>query len=693
MRPLRFCLLIVALLSTTAAIRTTSAARVSGISVTSHDGQTFVTWTSPPGTGWKYRVYASEQPIYFLSDFWNATFLGDVGDSTWCDRRLSSISGGTFGYATDSLATPLDSTRGLYVVTVPASAIRYYCVTAESSGRGEDRSFDLDQNTTLVAVTETVAPPRPIYQRTLTLTDGTNMDVYSLWASTTDLPGFPAMSNRPGAFDCGIVRGGTNGALMVRPHPRGGDFLQGDAGSGMAGEWRLALDDPWMNRDGNSFWYGWHENYDPENGYNTPPTSGVVRDYTWQRVLYTLLWARRTFSVDTTRVYAYGYSMGGIGSIFLALRRPDLFAGVMSIIGKMDFAFEADPNPASEFNPGGPLRDVTDKMWGPVPNDLPTPEGTGVYQQLDGNFLLAQDEQSGVPPILAFNGRNDFVVGWGEKPGFFNTMEALRLGGYFWWDPSDHASSVWSWRSMQDPKYLYRFRTNRSYPALSQCSADFHPGYGDWVSGDSIGTINGFVEWDTTIVDQPDRWEVTLNLRDLPNYCVGSLVSPDSMLVNVTPRRLQQFQIVPLGLYRWTTTRVSDGRVLRTGIEQADSTGTVTFYWVKVNRLQGGTTLHVERVLDVTGVPGGAAGMLRLSLGRNPTSGPARATLYWPASGPAAVELYDVSGRLSRTLWRGAAHAGGTTVTVDPRGLGSGVYFVVARQGEARATKRLVVVR
>src|SRR5262249_2733023 len=158
--------------------------------------------------------------------------------------------------------------------------------------------------------------------------------------------------------------------------------------------------------------------------------------------LYTLMWARQNFSVDTTRVYAYGFSMGGIGSIFLALRRPDLFAGVMSIIGKMDFSFEGDPNPANCFNRDGVLRQVCARMGGPLDVNLPPPDGTGIYQRMDGDWLVKQAVQSGLPPMIAFNGRGDWVVGWAEKLGFFRSMQENRQGSYFFWDPSDHAASV-----------------------------------------------------------------------------------------------------------------------------------------------------------------------------------------------------------------------------------------------------------
>ena len=690
MRSLLPCLAL-ALLASVVASSPAHAVRVTNLTAIHHDGQTFLTWGVRPGRMWTFRVYASASPIYFLGDFWYATQVATIRDSSWIDRRLYALTGVPRGYCVDSLATPLDSTQALCVLTPPAAAQTYYCVTADSAGMGQDCSFQIGGNTLLGAVQEAPDLPRPVYQRTLTIPPR-QAEIYTLWTSETGTSLFPAMANSPQhAYDCAIVRGGDGPAdpLLVRPHHRGGSFLDVLGGTAYPREWLLALDDPWLNWDGNTYWYGYHENYDMNSAFNTPPTSGVVRDYTLKRVIFTLEWARRTFPIDTARVCAMGYSMGGIGSLLLGLSRPDLVAAVGTVVGKFDFGFLQEPVPQSAFNPDQPLRLALNRMWGTVPADLPTSEGLTIYQRTNDGVIARLLESTWVPPIVAFNGKNDETVGWAEKIPFYHSMNEHRHGGYFFWDTRGHIGGPIAWGQLQDMRYLYRFRTNRSFPAISNCSADFDPGNGQAWRGDSVGTINGFVEWDTTLVDLPDRWEVTLHLRDLPTT-YRTLAAPESVTLDVTPRRLQSFRVRSGSLYQFTAQRLSDGAVVRQEIDQADSLGLVTLHWLKVHR--SGTRLVMTEVALTDGVETGAPGSdgPYIALSRNPATGPVALDVTWPRRGDARVDLLDVSGRRVKSLHRGEV-LGPTHFEFDGRALPGGIYFVTARQGEAKTTRRLII--
>src|ERR1051325_5346507 len=105
--------------------------------------------------------------------------------------------------------------------------------------------------------------------------------------------------------------------------------------------------------------------------------------------------------------------------------------------------------------------------------------------------------------MINFAGRHDFTVGWDAKQGFYAAMETYRLGGIQYWDNRDHPSELYpaALAPMLSLPWLYRFKTNLSWPAFSHCSANGDPGAFTLASGDSLGTINGYLDWDPAVAD------------------------------------------------------------------------------------------------------------------------------------------------------------------------------------------------
>jgi hypothetical protein len=665
------------------------AVQVSGLAALHHDGQTFLTWNSPSGNGWTYRVFVAASPIETELDLTLATPVGEVGDSTWCDRRLFSVSGTAYGYAVDSAATPLGPGQGLFVRTAAAAGLCWYAVTCQAGSGPEDRTITPGGNAMALPVSETPMLPRPVFQRILYGDLNRPSDVYTLWTSDVETPFFPVMCNRPSmAYDCSLLRGLPGGGLNFHAHYRGGSFYLAQIASGMPGEWVIKLDDFIRTPSVNTFWFGYHEDYNIESFASQPiPTDGIVPDYTAKRVVFSLEWARRSFPVDTTRVYVVGSSMGGIAAAFLPMWRPDLIAATMAVVPLFDFSFLTDPNPLNQLNAGAGTRWHCDRLWGEVATDLRMEDGTPVYERLNCGAFAASLESRFVPPIFAFTGRNDVVLGWAEKIPFFHAMNQHRAGGTFFWDTRTHSNSgvsgAFQW--MQDLRYLYRFRTNLSFPALSNCSANGDPGNGEAAVGDSIGTINGFLEWDPAIVDQPESWQVELKMRDLTTMW-GVLPAPASATVDVTPRRLQSFKVGPGQPASWWVRRPGTGEVLQSGSVVADAMGVLTIPGVVVPR--SGCRLEV----------GGWAGDMTLDWRRPrigplpyPIRGPVQFAVEWPRAGEATVLVLDVAGRMVRTLHRGGVARGWQSTRIDPSGLPNGIYFVSARAGDFAAAQRFVV--
>ncbi len=669
------------------------AVRVASLGAAHHDGQTFLTWVSPPDTGWTYRVYARTSPFVTDADLNTATFVGSVGDSTVFDRRLAAISPILRTFRTDSLAAPLEPDQGLFVVTVPASRTAWYAVTAQLRGAAEDRRVIVGDNALATGVVESLDPPRPVWQGTLPNVTG-EPDLYTLWTSHVDTPLFPAMSNRASwPYDCGVLRAAAGAPALVRPHQRGGNFMGMLVHSLAPSEWVLGLDDYTTNEDYSTWWYGYHPNYDFLAPTNLIPVSGTIVDYTQRRAVYTIRWWRATFPFDLARHYAFGYSMGGTMSMRLGLKYPELFPAVMSGVGKLDFSVTNDPDPLSDFNPGGIYRRSVDRVLGPVSRNLPTTEGLPVFVATNDDSIAMRMAGPGTAFVVNLAGRNDHVVGWYEKKGFYEAMESSRNGGMQYWDNRDHVGALQpgAMGPMLDVGYLLRFRSDRSWPAFSRCSANDLVGNGTAGSGDSLGTINGMMDWDVAVVDTTTRWEVTLRTRGLTTLW-GWRSAPESLTVDVTPRRTQAFRPVVGQRVAWRNVALSNGAWLQADTVVVDDLGRVTVPAVKVRA--SGVRLALELVPELLDAPG-RVGPARLALApfRNPSGRQVALSGAWAQDGPATLALYDVTGRRVLDASPGAVVAGTWRRTLDLSVLAPGVYLVRAEQAGVARTRRLILLR
>ena len=86
---------------------------------------------------------------------------------------------------------------------------------------------------------------------------------------------------------------------------------------------------------------------------------------------------------------------------------------------------------------------------------------------------------------------------------------------------------------------------------------------------------------------------------------------------------------------------------------------------------------------------------LRLA-GSNPAVGPVRLAYELASAAPARIDIYDGSGRLTRTLLEGQRQAGNYSATWDRRGndgnrVSAGAYFCRLSAGSQSRTVRLVL--
>jgi hypothetical protein len=153
--------------------------------------------------------------------------------------------------------------------------------------------------------------------------------------------------------------------------------------------------------------------------------------------------------------------------------------------------------------------------------------------------------------------------------------------GFMPWPEMIHAmastkrafAANWSTNGPGPVRPLYdlvpRIKLHQSLPAFTNCSSDHSPGDGDHADAEKGGGMNLYQRWDPeTIVDESDRWEITLYLSD---DCLR-----DSLVTDLTPRRCQRFKAKAGQRYQWEDVSSTGGAESQSGHVVADRWGLVT---------------------------------------------------------------------------------------------------------------------
>ena len=520
-------------------------------------GQTFLTWressTLPalPGNatvgqvrarraelakqqGIRYRIYRSSRAIVMLGEttavaevaplsVWNTEFYGNSPKPDSPALR----------YVIEDGAEPLGPNAGLYVATAATAGEAYYAVTTVLHGI-ENRALTAANNLS-TPVQEVTGRGDPVLQRTerpasFNFVKNPTLDYYVRWES-------PPHSNRDGVPNDYVVGVPT----QVRKPAPVGIHMHGWGGSLSSGYgWWFNADNGAMLLASNlvpyDWWTGYHEHLRIPSAVGTADDwrRGVVRPYSQRRMLSFLEWMEKKSSVDRTRVFAGGVSMGGSGAIMLAIRHPEQVAWAIGWVGVHQ------PRQSPQF------RSSYERVFGKPEWNVRFEDGTPVWDHFDDAWYLRRHVDKSVGFITFSNGKNDQGIGWAQAVDFLRALQEARQPHMFVWGQGGHGQRA----LMPGEKYEERvmptdLRTDQSLPAFTNCSLDDNPGNGDPADGDAAGQVNSFLTWDTTdVVDEVARWEMTLSLTRRAPAAVAT--------VSVTPRRTQRFHPKPDEIVEWS---------------------------------------------------------------------------------------------------------------------------------------------
>lgn len=604
-------------------------------------GQTFLTWTESAAlSGESYRIYRSAEPITAanlasatrLYEVWedSASFHGnrfrDDNTGLWSTRyfdRVVITNGGS----------QLPAGTGLLVWTLATndfaggdSGTGYYAVTTVNADGVENRAA-LGVTNTVGPLGESVAEPLPVEAAANVGPRG------HLYLQFMDLrrwnPTFHAPQPGNGFYGLNASLPAVRHALayvydyvVFEPECSTGvvPVFFSLHGWGDDGYRPVTSDpDPWgwcaykiYPRDqSETWWFGFARDHDFRAG-GAIAAGDAVANFTEQRLLWMLRGLIRqppaAATVDTNRIYVYGQSMGGSGTLALALRYPNVFAAAYASQPMTDYATAGD---------GGGLdwRSDVEPKWGlrslglPVVLDAPAGwaaplqryNGTNVWVWQNHRFNLTNRLADEMVPFGVGHGTNDMTIEWPTQARpFYSALEAARrayggavvTAGHTWLGFNGLPPALATDSSLA-PFRAFQVVRDETVPGLAHATGNgplppvAPAGYNlnlDWSSR--------WRAWDGEPLDTTNVWQ--MSLRSLSG----------TQTVDVTPRRTRLFRSAPGTGVTWRNQRVSDGVTTQTGTATADGWGLVTVSNVTVTTT--GNRLRLELVPEAPVVITGA---------------------------------------------------------------------------------------
>ncbi|MBA2407875.1 MAG: T9SS type A sorting domain-containing protein [Chitinophagales bacterium] len=648
-------------------------------------GQTFLTWQNVPDTNTYYNVYRSSTPITTASDLELSEYLGYTNGNSAKDYNLSRHDQTEVYLVIDSGAQPLSANTGLFVTTALSNGNFYYAVTSMAK-ENENTTVVPGINSLENPIPEFVEDPYPVYQQSRIINE-LQVDIYTTFTSMKYAIDQPLM-NKAGfiAMDFAVYNNVTTMGLFplkMRFHPGGSDFLENIA-TPRDSEITISPED-YFPSGNNSTWWGANENFDIYNDLKNevPPISGINYNFGQQRLTHILNWAIRNLPVDSNKIYLEGTSFGAIGAYFYAMTYPENIAAVKLNSGSFNLAFDHDYIPYCSLNEGMPNRETGNRRFGTVSSNLITNLGYRTYDLLNGEWLCHTFREKDFPVIYSVNGKNDTLIGWTEKPIYYDSVNSNYVGGYYFYDGRNHAGEGGSWG---DNNFDYfRYKKNVSYPAFANCTANEDYGDGHATDGAPFGSINGFLDYKADPEEDATHWKTTLFLRDLILNTEELYKAPNSCNADITPRRLQQFNPAVGDALIWTVTH--KGLVIQSGTFTYNG-GLITIPQITVYR----DSVQLEIARENTGTSMDFTNS-NLILYPNPFFDALYIRCEMPVSGDCSLKIYDLQGRLVQVLMTGTYSQGIYQHTWIPENESNGLYLIQFETADATETKQAILIR
>lgn len=254
----------------------------------------------------------------------------------------------------------------------------------------------------------------------------------------------------------------------------------------------------------NDWWWGAEEISRNADRYRSEPSP------TEKRVMSTIEWVVSRFGIDRNRIYLTGISMGGSGTLGMALNHGDVFAAAAVIV------------------PAG-IQHVRTRLF-----DREVPDPPPLLDILSHRDKYSEGHEEMMTYLREHHYAAAFAwVPWGHDALKIGKENPLSVYAYPWWT----------------------IRRNEAYPVFTGATSDnLYPGFNNQTAPDQSGQINLYFRWKNQ-VDESDRFSIGLWIAHPDELGKNTAATAD-----VTFRRLQRFAVAPGREYRW---RLMEGDTLR----------------------------------------------------------------------------------------------------------------------------------
>ena len=539
-------------------------------------GQTFITWRDADSANVKrYRILRHNSPITDDNST-QAEVLADwVASGSGIDYVSRAIFKNESGFVIRDLGEQLALGMGLYVHTVSQQEAAYYAVGSLDSTGKLLSAFESGKNSLAAPVEESPGSFQPVLIEKLKTETGW-ADIYNHWVDR-DMHPREGMAYRFAVALPENYRPEARHPLLIALHGAGGSY-----GTMFIAEpdWVVLYPDmrtvtfrnekthEW-DGNGSNFWFGLNSNF-----YNREdPYGGINVNYDERRLLWTIRRVMERYNVDPDRVHVQGGSMGGYASLNMALHYPELFASAYAWVPPTDFFRMSD------YGNG-----IATMHWGPREANIRTNEGTGIFDRTDLVAYARSHPEVDFPVIMMFNGKQDKLITWEGPRLFYQAMQQSNHALLAFWSRGEHTGGPQQAKFGTPWQYfatdLRKLRRDQSYPALDFASNNDLPGTSS-DNGDPAGQLNASFQW-RDIVDRLREYEGTiepLNGRAL------------SATADLTPRRLQRFEILPDKKYSYRNIELKTGKVIQSGVLRPDKYKLITIKAFQIG--EGGNRLQI----------------------------------------------------------------------------------------------------